>query len=371
MASSVRTNAHVRRLFPGLALALAAAMGCNPVTLVQTPTGGSSGNGSGGAGGSGSTDSAGGAGGAGGAKPASCDAALTLAQGEDLSHHIAVDATHVYWTTEGLTYTIRRTPRCGGEIETLYEGKGFADLAGALAVDETAVYWVGGLGNGDWGVRSMPKAGGPITNLTSGDDSVGGIALDSDHVYFSSSCGAEVCIRRVQKTGGGLDLVAGGQHDVVDLAVDAKYVHWIAYPQGSGQLVRAPKAGGPAEYLTTMQEEPQSIAVDGDFVYISASKESVYVHVVKVPLAGEPAPIVLVSGVQGSPGEIAVDGSHVYYAVGPALDGPSAVFRVPKQGGNPEALTKHEPWPFALAIDDAGVYFTNDEWQGTVKRTPK
>lgn len=363
---AVRTNARIRGLWSAFSVALA-VVGCSPGVLIEAPPTGPTGTGGdGGAGGEGA-----GGEGAGASGPASCEGAMVLADGQDLSHHIALDATHVYWTTDGLTSSVERTPKCGGAIETLYEGPDFVDIAQSLAVDDTTVYWVGGLGNGDWGVRSIPKGGGALTDLAGGFDQVGSIAIDGDHVYFASNCGGdEVCIQRVSKTGGTVTTMAAGLSSVVDLTLDATHVYWIGYP-AYGQIMRTPKAGGPVEELSWMQEQPQSLAVDDQFVYVAATKDSVDVHVVKVPLAGAPEPTILVSNVHGSPGDIAVDATHVYYAVGPALDGPRAIFEVPKTGGTPAEITPTQSWPYALAVDDTAVYFTNDTWQGNVKRAPK
>jgi hypothetical protein len=352
------TRSCAGRLCAAFSLALASA-GCNPGVMIEAPPGGPSG-GAGGAGGSA----------AGGSAPVGCEDAMTLAQGQDLPHNIALDETHVYWTTDGLTTSIERTPKCGGAIETLYEGEDFVDLAGAIAVDGERVYWVGGLGNGDWGVRSIPKTGGEITPLAQGFDEVGGIAIDEDHVYFVSDCVAGTCIQRVSKSGGPVTTIAGEQPVVVDVAVDATHVYWISYP-AIGQLWRAPKAGGAAEMLTWMQESPEALVLDDEHVYITTVKDSVTVHIVVVPKTGAPEPTVLTSNVHGAPQGIAVDGTHVYYAVSPALEGKGAVFAVPKAGGEPAALTGIQTSPFALAIDDDAVYFTNNAWQSTVRRAPK
>lgn len=55
---------------------------------------------------------------------------------------IAVDARHIYWTHFGKPL-VRRMPRTGGAVETVYEGTG--ELGGLwLALDTDGVYFTEG-----------------------------------------------------------------------------------------------------------------------------------------------------------------------------------------------------------------------------------
>lgn len=336
--------------------------GCGSAVAIEAPPTGSTGT-------AGSAGSAG-DGGAGGVAE-SCDDERTIAAQQDLSHHIAADDTHVYWTTNGLEQNIERAPKCGGPVETLFEADVFAEAPGDIAVDGERVYWAGGLAGVGYGVQSVPKGGGAITQVTLAFDAVGALTIDADHVYFVSSCGASACVQRVPKGGGDVTTIAADQSDVVGLAVDVTHVYWASYP-GYGLIYRAPKiGGGPVEQLSGLQEQPRSIAIDEQAVYVASVKDSVTVHVVKVPLTGAAEPTVLATGVHGSPGGIAVDGSYVYYAAATALSGPSAVFALSKAGGMPFDITGPQLSPLALTMDADAVYYSNNGWQGDIRRAPK
>jgi hypothetical protein len=101
----------------------------------------------------------------------------TLALMQTCPLSVAVDATNVYWYTQG---AISKVPVGGGDTVTLVSGS-----AGAFAVDGTSVYWAGAGGS----IKKVPIDGGATVTLTivPTGDQVSDIAVDAANVYWTSS----------------------------------------------------------------------------------------------------------------------------------------------------------------------------------------
>jgi hypothetical protein len=93
-----------------------------------------------------------------------------------------VDATHVYWVEGAWTapQTIQRIPRAGGTIEPLSSGD-----AMDIALDATDIYVADGRGSTIW---RMPKTGGTPEILVSGGPATHpwDIAVDAVAVFWSN-----------------------------------------------------------------------------------------------------------------------------------------------------------------------------------------
>jgi hypothetical protein len=122
----------------------------------------------------------------------------TLASADRMaaSGGIAVDAKSVYWVYSMWIYaaapggggvfsgpstctgTVVKVPIAGGAPTTLASGQ-FCP-GGQIAVDATAVYWVT-----DGSVMAVPLAGGTPITLASGQNANGGLAIDATSVYWT------------------------------------------------------------------------------------------------------------------------------------------------------------------------------------------
>lgn len=94
---------------------------------------------------------------------------------------VAVEGSHIYWTAAGHGGEIGRSNLAGGEIEEeLITGLGGA--ISALAADSTHLYWRTNVGVG----RAALDGTEANPNLVTGQTSVGGVAVDNEHVYWTS-----------------------------------------------------------------------------------------------------------------------------------------------------------------------------------------
>lgn len=94
---------------------------------------------------------------------------------------VAVEGSHIYWTAAGHGGEIGRSNLAGGEIdEELITGLGGA--ISALAADSTHLYWSTNAGVGRAALDGTEVNSGLVTGQTS----VGGVAVDDEHVYWTS-----------------------------------------------------------------------------------------------------------------------------------------------------------------------------------------
>jgi hypothetical protein len=213
-------------------------------------------------------------------------------------YEMAMDDTHVYWVVEGGrpsgAAALRRMPRDGGAIETLYT---MPARTYALALDATDVYFAhttdGTFAGAVW---RLPKAGGAPVQLTAAFNPTS-IAVDATHVYYSAAVSPPGSVWRIAKSGGGApELVADDVDNPWDLAVDA--THLYVSEMNRGRIVRFPKSTPGA------------------------------------------APEILAAGWVGT-GWLAVDDTHVVFGACPTGDCPVAgLYRMRKDGG--ELTLVHE-----------------------------
>jgi hypothetical protein len=298
-----------------------------------------------------------------------------------------------------------------------------------LAVDATNVYWtnIGTSANNflDGTVMAMPKGGGPVTTLASGQDFPKAVAVYGASVYWTnydaanSGGAASGAVSRVSTTGGPVTVIASGQAFPWDVVADENSVYWTC--NESGVVRSAPAGGGTISVIAENCpladnqygcENPAGIAVDATNVYFADELDYVF----RVPLAGgtpvvvgnEPyygagPAFVAVSGstvfwtnsslaqfeyadstVQSAPTvgtaltnlasnqtrawSIAVDGSNVYWT---EYVSPGSIQSVPIAGGNVTTLASGQTFPYSIAVDATNVYWTNYTAGGAIMTMTK
>lgn len=193
-------------------------------------------------------------------RPKAGGSTQTLVSGLPHTFKIAVDATHVYYTTDGthsdLT-AIVRVPKAGGATSKLDEGPW---VVTGLVVDATHIYFVDWTGNG---IYRRAKASGP-TSLWLATTRPNDLVLDGDDVYWYGDDGK---IQRRPKAGGVTDTLASGV-DIANLVVGGGYVVWAGH-HASASVKRKALAGGAVETIASGDEveNPSAVDTDGTYVY--------------------------------------------------------------------------------------------------------
>lgn len=269
---------------------------------------------------------------------------LSVAEGQDNTSCVALDATNVYWATADLTAhvgSIWRAERGGGPHRLVT-----ADLAPLwtckMVVDANNLYVASQF---DWQVVQVPLGGGPTLTLSRNDYRPDAVAVHGPNVYFAESSGA---IRRVPVGGGEITTLADEGGELEGFAIDDTYAYWSTRDGMpiSGRILRVPLAGGSVEKLLDKVSTGTGLAVDDENVYWIDYEGS---HVLARPkhagavstLASDLAlPRVLVRG-----------GSSLFVG---ALGG---VFEVPTSGRAALPFVSG-PTIEDIAVDDASVVYS-------------
>lgn len=255
----------------------------------------------------------------------------------------------------------------------------------AIALDERFAYLAvrGDPGRHNGSIVKVPLSGGAPIELSRGDESPMGIALDEGRVYFTSG-GADHyagLVTRVDKDGTGKTVIERGLEWPNGIAVDGDAVYWTEGGNGDGstapddrvgaRVMRVDKSGGAPSVLAMRQRNPESIAVDATHVYWTNSGGSAGAvgGVMRVPKHGGAPQLVAraddaVPSTYPSPG-LAIDANNVYWTSTKS----GRVMAVAKTGGATRELSHETSGPLAIATDGTFVYWTNP-WTRTVRRSP-
>lgn len=201
--------------------------------------------------------------------------------------------------------------------------------------------------------------------LTSGQGSIGGVALGPDHVYFTSVSGNLVA--RVGKDGGVVESYAAAP-DVkfaLRVAVDETNVYWTNSELGSSKVLRCPIVGtcGTPEQLAVPQEAI-GLALDATSVYWADRNGG---RIARRAKAGGPE--LLVGNPSNLPMGVAVDGPDVFWIT----DFPGQVERREADGGTVPLGAAGQSGR-VLAADARNVYFGSEQDPGelgNVARVPR
>jgi hypothetical protein len=299
----------------------------------------------------------------GGPPPKSQAAVVTLASAQTCPWGMAIDATNVYWTDCGdpTGGYVLKVPKAGGEVVTLASG----DRLSGIAVDDTNVYWVAGTSDGSSGaIMKVPVGGGTPTTLATRPGAPAHLVVDASYAYWVEL--VQGVVMKVPLSGGAPVGVASAPSGF-QIALGDTDVYWL----GGEGLMKAPKAGGTAVGLTS--EFPAfptaSLAVSATDVYFTSGGPSGVNGVSEVPAEGGAVDVLYASAQPTLSGPIAIDATRAYWA-----DGSNSVWTMPLGGGAAITLAVGQNNVVAIAVDAASVYWlvngNADTGQGSVMRLP-
>ena len=277
---------------------------------------------------------------------------VTLSSGDYSPMAIAVDGSYVYWGIYG--GPIKRVPVTGGTSEVLATGGG--PQPSFIFVDATAVYWLHTIYAG---IQSVPVAGGPTVNLTGSDSTPYSFTVDATYMYWVDYGG----FRKMPLAGGDVyDFQMTGYSTGGPIAVDSSRIYFGAYFGNSYGLYAIPIGGGPPVTKYVDGQSVSHIALSPSRVYWANSNGDIC----SIHKSG--GPILVHATKQFQPRDLKVDATSVYWGT---VDG--MIAKAPLNGS---AVTVLKPktqlsTPFALAVDETSIYWTEYALGTVMKLTPK
>lgn len=268
--------------------------------------------------------------------------AATLVSGMASPERLAVDGTHVYFTSLSVDASkVVRAPLTGGGTFDVF-ALGERDPRDIL-VDATHVYWTN---NRDRVVRRQLKASGAaetVFDVASADGEPWGIAQFADKLYVTTyavggniyehpktpsfvpdagDAGASDAATDAASDAsgaGGKRAIAIAQDTALAVAVDAANVYWTV--KNTGFVLQIPRTGsGSPLVLADKQSAPLGIAIDDKYVYWCTNGGEGQLRRVKI--GGDPAGSTVLAEKQTACSYVVTDGNFVYWTT----EGPGTTF---------------------------------------------
>lgn len=267
---------------------------------------------------------------------------------------VAVDATHVYWSSETAGKVERAFKADGANPQVLVEGlkspRGIALWEGFLYFVQYDPISVPGrvpvtLGAVEWAFDSL----GAFPGLD--------ITVQGEHVYFTTEPDD---VWYAKNPFDNAYLAFSSNIQARGITSDDQRAYWVN--AGGSTVMSSPLGSGVQTTLASGQNIPSAIAVDGVHVFWANEGDGTIRRAEKDTGANL---VELASSAPGSRG-LAVDLTHVYWT---NLE-TGTVSRVPKDGGSIEVLCTGQGGPYGVALDDEAVYWVNQK-DDEVMRFPK
>jgi hypothetical protein len=226
----------------------------------------------------------------------------------------------VYWVNDE---SIGRAPLDGSGLEGLDQSfiSGGNSLRG-IAVDANHIYWTsaGGLGGG--AIRRTNLGGTPAPFIIdTSPERPQGIAVDANHIYWANESSTTLGRSDLDGTNVDKSFITGAS-DPFDVAVDANHIYWTN--RGSNSVGRADLDGtnvdqsfitGVSLPLSAAANLPFAVAVDANHIYWTNWDLSGGIGYVSIGRADLDSTNVDKNFIPwAGDGGIAVDANHIYWA---------------------------------------------------------
>ena len=297
---------------------------------------------------------------------------IVLATGSEM-WGVALDATHVYFTTAVATGSVGRVPIGGGTVETIAASQTFPN---DLAVGAGQVFWSTTENAPNGRIFRAPVTGGARQELANGVQARPAF-LDSDgtNLYYMTNFNVVMTV----PVGGGtatirtegpfysnvVDMVlAGGSLHVTNNGVWAAPTRALKEPE-TAFVAFVQTSGTPRrEELVSRLDFPIfQVAADATWVFWTDDK---YIYRASANGSGASRFVTLQTDVvAASPiQDMVSDGERLYFADA------GAIYRVPVGGGTPVPVAWGYRSIWGLRVDAQNLYFT-DRVGGALMQTPK
>jgi len=169
---------------------------------------------------------------------------------------VAVDGSHVYWTTrEG---TVGRANLDGSAVDEdfIVLPSGWAC---GVATDAGHLYWASN-SSGKLGRAGLDGSNVQAAWMSPGTGHGCGIAVDSGSVYWATASG----VYSAPLGGGPVSTISEATTENCGVAVNAAHIYWAT---GEGKIERDTLGGGPPTPIVEAPLSPCGVAVDANYLY--------------------------------------------------------------------------------------------------------
>lgn len=283
-----------------------------------------------------------------------------LAGGGKEIQFVGLDHDDVYWT-DFESGDVAAVSKAGGSVRHIAPGR---ENPSGLVVVGATIYWTEfGAGN----VMSGAAAGGgEFTTIASHQDGAFDVAAASGAIFWTT---VQSCTVAESADGGKAHVLVHAKQPFTAITSTDDHVFWVSIEQKI--IARYDVSSGNVSTLLSVDalDLPSTLATDGKNVYFGGTSATELV-VSTIPIAGGD-PVALFAedcndaGGARCIGDVATDGDFVYFT-----SKLGDVEKVPTTGGAATTIASGQARPFAVAVDDRCVYWSNLD-DGTVWAAPK